>query len=201
MFVEALADDWPKELYDKLGFDLVGERHLFLRAPHPLARLRLRTPRLELRLATVAELRALEQVAEAGIHDPGFMPFGIAWTDSFDEESFLAWHQAALEGWQPDNWRLELIAFVDGRPIGNQALHAESFASTRRASSGSWLGRPWQGQGLGTEMRAAILTLLFDGLGRHRGGFRGDRRQRGLARRVAEARVRRGRPVDRQPAR
>ncbi len=92
------------------------------------------------------------------------MPFGIAWTDSFDEESFLDWHRSALRDWRPESWRLELVTFVDGRPIGSQALHAEHFGATRRASTGSWLGAAWQGRGLGTEMRAAILTLLFDGL-------------------------------------
>jgi len=65
VFLEALADDWPKDLYFKLGFRAVDERQLFLRAAHPLARLRIRTPRLELRLATVAELRALARVARA----------------------------------------------------------------------------------------------------------------------------------------
>jgi len=164
VFIEALADDWPKDLYAKLGFETIDERHLFLRAPHPLARLRIRTPRLELRLATIAELRELERVAEAGIHDPAFMPFGVAWTDSFDEASFLDWHERALRHWRPDSWRLELVAFADGRPIGSQALHADHFGSTRRATTGSWLGAPWQGRGLGTEMRAAVLTLLFDGL-------------------------------------
>ena len=78
VFIEALAEDWPKELYARLGFETLGERHLFLRAPHPLSRLRIRTPRLELRLATVAELRELCGVARAGIHDTGFMPFGNA---------------------------------------------------------------------------------------------------------------------------
>ena len=33
VFLEALADDWPKELYAKLGFDVVDERVLFLRPP------------------------------------------------------------------------------------------------------------------------------------------------------------------------
>jgi RimJ/RimL family protein N-acetyltransferase len=165
VFVEALADDWPKELYEKLGFETVDERHFFLLAPHPLTRLRMRTPRLELRLATTAELRELELVAEAGIHDPDFMPFGIAWTDSFDEASFLDWHQSALRNWRSDSWRLELVVFVDGHPVGSQALHADGFGTTRRATTGSWLGAAWQGRGLGTEMRAAILALLFDGLG------------------------------------
>ncbi len=164
VFLEALADDWPKALYAKLGFEIIAERHLFLRAPTPLAGLRVRTPRLELRLATTAELRDLQLVAEAGIHDPAAMPFSLAWTDSLDEESFLGWHRSAQRDWRPDRWRLELVAFADGRPIGVQALHADGFATSRRASTGSWLGAVWQGQGLGTEMRAAILTLLFDGL-------------------------------------
>jgi RimJ/RimL family protein N-acetyltransferase len=31
--------------------------------------------------------------------------------------------------------------------------------------TGSWLGRDFQGRGLGKEMRAAVLALAFDGLG------------------------------------
>ena len=46
-------------------------RQLFLRTPHPLTRLRVRTPRLELRLATMTELRLLAQVARAGHPRPG----------------------------------------------------------------------------------------------------------------------------------
>jgi RimJ/RimL family protein N-acetyltransferase len=165
VFLEALADDWPQQLYAKLGFEIVDRRRLFLRPPHPLTRIRLRTPRLELRLATVAELRELARVAAAGIHDPDFMPFQLAWTDGLTEQSFLEWHLAALHDWRPYDWRLELIAFHEGRPIGSQALAGKQFGSTGRASTGSWLGRAWQGRGLGTEMRGALLALLFDGLG------------------------------------
>jgi RimJ/RimL family protein N-acetyltransferase len=38
------------------------------------------------------------------------------------------------------------------------------FAVLREVSTGSWLGRRYQGQGLGTEMRAAVLHLAFAGL-------------------------------------
>jgi RimJ/RimL family protein N-acetyltransferase len=165
VFLEALADDWPKELYRRLGFQIVDERQFFTQAAHPLTRLRLLTPRLELRLATVAELRELADVARGGIHEPDFMPFELAWTDDITDESFLDWHQSALRDWRPYDWRLELIVFHDGKPIGCQSLTAKQFGATRRASTGSWLGAPWQGHGLGTEMRSAVLTLLFDGLG------------------------------------
>jgi RimJ/RimL family protein N-acetyltransferase len=35
----------------------------------------------------------------------------------------------------------------------------------REVYSGSWLGRRFQGRGIGTEMRAAVLHLAFTGLG------------------------------------
>jgi RimJ/RimL family protein N-acetyltransferase/ribosomal protein S18 acetylase RimI-like enzyme len=169
VFLEALADDWPKELYAKLGFDVVDERVLFLRPPSPLTKLRVRTPRLELRLATVAELRELARVARAGIHDPGQMPFEVAWTDSagepgFDDE-FVAHHLGNLRDWRPEQWVLTLVAFADGRPVGVQALRGRSFAKEGTVDTGSWLGREWQGRGLGTEMRAGVLQFAFEGLG------------------------------------
>jgi RimJ/RimL family protein N-acetyltransferase len=40
-----------------------------------------------------------------------------------------------------------------------------NFAVTREVTSGSWLGMAYQGQGFGTEMRAAVLLLAFDHLG------------------------------------
>jgi RimJ/RimL family protein N-acetyltransferase/ribosomal protein S18 acetylase RimI-like enzyme len=168
VFLEALADDWPRELYRKLGFDIVDRRDVYTRFPHPLTHLRLRTPRLELRLATVAELRALFRVAQAGIHDPAEMPFGVAWTDDLDEAGFLAHHSDKLTNSGPVSWALPLVAFHGGQPIGVQEVRGERFAAERTVDTGSWLGRAFQGQGLGTEMRAAVLTLAFDELGAER---------------------------------
>ena len=165
VFLEALADDWPRRLYAKLGFDIVDRRDFLTKFPHPLTRLRLRTPRLELRLPTVFELRRLFRVAESGIHDPAVMPFGVAWTDRLEEASFIAQHRDKLTAWAPDNWSLQLVAFYDGEPIGVQEIRAERFAGDRRVDTGSWLGAAWQGQGLGTEMRAAVLELAFGALG------------------------------------
>ncbi|MGH3025353.1 MAG: GNAT family N-acetyltransferase, partial [Gaiellaceae bacterium] len=134
-----------------------------------LSQLRLRTPRLKLRLATDAELRALAEIARAGIHDPATMPFYVPWTDDSDRPSFVDefvdHHQAALREWRPESWSLPLAAFVDGRPAGMQTIRSERFAETRTVDTGSWLGQAWQGRGLGTELRAAVLSLAFDGLG------------------------------------
>jgi len=165
VFLEALADDWPRLLYERLGFDVVGRRDFLTKFPHPLTRLRLRTPRLELRLATVMELRRLFEVAQAGIHDPAEMPFGVAWTDHLDEESFVAHHRDKVAAGTPEDWSLPFAVFLDGEPIGVQEIRGERFAERRSVDTGSWLGARWQGQGLGTEMRAAVLELAFTGLG------------------------------------
>jgi len=155
VFLEALADDWPRELYGKLGFRVVDRRDFYTRLPHPVTRLRLRTPRLELRRATVAELRELYLVAEAGIHDPAEMPFEVPWTDNLNEPDFLA---HLLEENERD---LRLVVFHDGSPIGVQAIDVRLPA----VSTGSWLGASYQGRGFGTEMRTAVLAFAFEHLG------------------------------------
>ena len=152
VYLEALADDWPRELYAKLGFTVVGHRDVYTRLPGPLTRLRLRTPRLELRLPTRAEARRLFRVAEAGIHDPGVMPFEIPWTDDLDEADFVT----HVTGSTAD--AIRFTAFLDGAPVGVQALDVHP----ERVMTGSWLGAAHQGRGLGTEMRAAVLTYAFD---------------------------------------
>src|SRR5205823_7610891 len=47
----------------------------------PLFDLRLRTPRLELRLPTRPELEELRELARDGVHPADEMPFAVAWTD------------------------------------------------------------------------------------------------------------------------
>jgi RimJ/RimL family protein N-acetyltransferase len=124
-----------------------------------------RTPRLELRLPSDDELVELFRVAEGGIHPPEEMPFYIPWTDRLDLEDFVAFHRAAWTDWRPEKWSLNLIAFLDGKPIGSQGIDAQNFATRREVETGSWLGAPYQGKGLGTEQRAAVLELAFSGLG------------------------------------
>jgi RimJ/RimL family protein N-acetyltransferase len=129
---------------------------------------RLRTPRLELRLPGVTELDALAQLAVEGVHDPGWMPFGVPWTDLPPGErarSVMQFHWRMLADWAPQAWTLQLAVFLDGTVAGTQSLSARDFAVVREVSTGSWLGRRYQGQGIGTEMRAAVLHLAFAGLG------------------------------------
>ena len=67
--------------------------------------------------------------------------------------------------WTPADWVLNLMVEMDGRPIGSQGIDARDFAIHRTVNTGSWLGRTFQGRGLGKEMRSAVLAFAFDGLG------------------------------------
>ncbi len=134
----------------------------------PIYDLRLRTERLELRLPNEDEIVGLCAVAQAGIHPPDEMPFGFAWTDKPSprfEREYIQHHWKSRADWTPAAWSLELGVFLDGHPIGCQELFARDFALMRRVGTGSWLGAPHQGRGLGREMRTAVLALAFDGLG------------------------------------
>jgi RimJ/RimL family protein N-acetyltransferase len=138
-------------------------------ALQPLRALRLRTPRLELRLPTATEIRGLADLARAGIHPADRMPFTVAWTDGATSPTFAddvhAYHQGLRDNWSPEDWTLECAVWADDTLVGAQALHATGFGARRAVSSGSWLGQRFQGNGYGTEMRAAILHLAFAGLG------------------------------------
>jgi RimJ/RimL family protein N-acetyltransferase len=134
----------------------------------PLFDLRIRTPRLELRAPTDEDIFALLEVALAGVHDPSEMPFGVAWTDLRSpefERSFLRFLWGARASWTPEAWRLPLAVLHEAQPIGIQEVWASDFPVLRVVETGSWLGRRYQGQGYGTEMRAAVLQLAFEGLG------------------------------------
>jgi RimJ/RimL family protein N-acetyltransferase len=52
-----------------------------------------------------------------------------------------------------------------------QGLGGRDFAVLREVHTGSWLGRRYQGHGIGTQMRAAVLHLAFEGLGAQHAAF------------------------------
>jgi RimJ/RimL family protein N-acetyltransferase len=134
----------------------------------PLVRLRLTTPHLELRLPSAEELAELADLAAKGIHDPDTSPFIVRWTDLPPAEaarSVVFHHWRQLGAWNPNDWSLGLTVFRDGVAVGVQNLLATDLGITHLVRTSSWLGREYQGQGIGTEMRAAALHLAFDGLG------------------------------------
>jgi RimJ/RimL family protein N-acetyltransferase len=110
----------------------------------------------------------LWEVALDGVHPPELMPFTVPWTDDPELAGFLDYHETRRREWSVDAWHFEPGVWLDGEPVGVQALESTRFAETRTVGTGSWLGRCFQGQGVGTEMRAAVLELAFRGLGAER---------------------------------
>jgi RimJ/RimL family protein N-acetyltransferase len=132
-----------------------------------MADLRLQTPALELRWPSLDDLGALAELAALGVHDPEVQPFMVAWTDASPDErarGTMQYHWSRWASWQPSDWELELVVVRDGTVVGAQGIGGRDFAVLREVSTGSWLGRSYQGQGIGTEMRAAVLHLAFAGL-------------------------------------
>ena len=124
--------------------------------------------RLELRLPTEAELPDFVALASLGVHPPDEMPFSIPWTDMptpARERSSYQFYMSTRGGWTVDDWILTLGVWVDGTPAGFQDLRAHEFPKYRTVGSGSWLGREFQGRGIGKLMRQAALALAFDHLG------------------------------------
>ena len=132
----------------------------------PLFGLRVRTPRLELRYIDDELANELVLLALKGIHDPATMPFGIPWTDAPSpqlERNALQFYWRCRAETSPKSWTINLATIVDGVVVGSTSLESTNFPTMREFGTGSWLGREFQGKGIGKEMRVATLQLGFLG--------------------------------------
>jgi len=136
----------------------------------PLMALRLRIGAVELRLPRDQEIDDLADVAVRGVHPPGRSPFDVDWTALPPRTLRL---RAAQEQWRNrgtwgvDDWKLTFAVFADGEVVGCQEISAQRFGVRRRVQTGSWLGSGFQGRGIGTLARIAVLSLAFDRLEAH----------------------------------
>lgn len=113
-------------------------------------------------------LEELARLAEGGIHPKAEMPFRIPWTDQPPGvlgRALIQHHLLHLAQWRPEEWAFNPVVISQGRVIGTQSMYGHAFCVTRSFHTGSWLGREYQGNGLGREMRAAVLHFGFIGLG------------------------------------
>lgn len=134
----------------------------------PLFDLVVSTPRLSLHYVTDELGEQLAKLAACGIHEPDTMPFSEPWTDVQPPElqrNTMRYFWRSRAETTSEHWHLNLAAYSqNGVPIGLCSLDAERFPTHRTATTGSWIGRQFQGQGHGREMRQAALHLLFAGL-------------------------------------
>jgi RimJ/RimL family protein N-acetyltransferase len=152
-----------------MEFSLRFTALMLLHQHWPLFELRVRTPRLELRYPTDTDVAEIaERSVTEGVHDPTFMPFTVEWTDvpaPLQQRRSLQHHWSLRANWEPTSWHCNFAVAVDDRIVGTQSALAENFATLHAVTTGSFLFQPYQGMGIGTEMRSAILHLVFAGLG------------------------------------
>ncbi|WP_138418785.1 GNAT family N-acetyltransferase [Sinomonas gamaensis] len=135
----------------------------------PAYGLRLTTPRLVLRPIRDDDIPAFVEAAASGIYEnrDGHIPFPADWAHAPDMASNSArWIWEHRIQASPSSWVIMFgVSTRDGEFLGSQDVAAKDFPALRTISTGSWLRRSAQGQGLGKEMRAAVLVWAFDHLG------------------------------------
>jgi RimJ/RimL family protein N-acetyltransferase len=133
----------------------------------PLFGLAVTTPRLTLRYVDDESGTELARLAARGIHDPATMPFAEPWTDVDSpelEHNTMRYYWRSRAETSSGHWDLNMTVWCGQTVVGMCSVTADDFPVTRTASTGSWLGREYQGHGLGREMRRAALCLIFAGL-------------------------------------
>lgn len=133
----------------------------------PLLGLRIAAGPLELRGTTDDLLGPLADLAIEGIHAPDAMPFFTPWTLAPAEElprNLAQFHWGRRSAFSVAAWGAELAVFWEGELAGVQGIEARDYLVTRTAETGSWLGRRFQGRGIGTAMRQVVCAFAFDHL-------------------------------------
>jgi RimJ/RimL family protein N-acetyltransferase len=134
----------------------------------PFFGLRIRTPRLELRYPNDDDCSRVADLTAEPVHDVNVMPFSIPWTRAeppIRQQNALKFWWGLRAGLSAEDWTLPFVVLERGEPVGMQDVAARDFAVTRTVMTGSWLTQSRHGEGIGKEMRAAVLQLAFAGLG------------------------------------
>jgi RimJ/RimL family protein N-acetyltransferase len=132
----------------------------------PLLALRITAGPVELRGITDDLLGPLADLA-TDIHDPGFMPFGFPWSLAPARDmprNVAQYHWGKRASFSPAQWTADFAVFYEGDLVGCQGFSTKDYLVVRGGETGSWLGRGFQGRGIGTAMRQVICAFIFDHL-------------------------------------
>lgn len=142
--------------------------HRALAEAYPVLGLRIVAGPIELSGMDDDTLFALANLAADGVHGEDEMPFLQPWTRTPAERfqlQYLQHHWGVRSRFSADAWDLDLAVRHHGELVGTQGVSTRGFLATRTGETGSWLGRRFQGRGIGTLMRRTLCAFLFDHLG------------------------------------
>ncbi|HEY0240360.1 MAG TPA: GNAT family N-acetyltransferase [Friedmanniella sp.] len=114
------------------------------------------------------DLPGLVDLVLSGVHEPERLPFLTPWTRTPPDSMpamFAGYHWSQRAAFAADHVSVDLAVRRAGELVGTQGFAGGPYAITRTAETGSWLAQRFQGQGIGTRMRQAVCTFLFDHLG------------------------------------
>jgi len=132
----------------------------------PLLALRITAGPVELRGITDDLLGPLGDLA-TDIHAPDFMPFTYPWSLTPAPRiplNVAQYHWGKRASFSPAEWTADLAVYYDGELVGCQGFTTKDYLVTRGGETGSWLGRRFQGRGIGTAMRQVMCAFIFDHL-------------------------------------
>jgi RimJ/RimL family protein N-acetyltransferase len=132
----------------------------------PLLGLRITAGPVQLRGITDDLLGPLAELA-TDIHAADFMPFSFPWSlaPAADMPRNVAqYHWSKRASFSPAQWNADFAVFFAGELVGAQGFVTKDYLVTRGGETGSWLGRTFQGRGIGTAMRQVICAFIFDHL-------------------------------------
>ena len=133
----------------------------------PLLGLRITAGPIELRGITDDLIGPLVDLAIDGIHEADAMPFSVPWSIAPAAELPLntaQFYWRVRADFSAKKWTAIFAVFRDGELVGTQGINTQDYLVTRSGETGSWLGRRFQGQGIGTAMRQVICAFAFDHL-------------------------------------
>ena len=132
----------------------------------PLFDLRLHAGDLELRPVGEDDAFALADLLPETLElDPSATVYALPDPRDARRAIALQSHWRAHGTWRPQAWRIDFAVRRAGQLVGLQELEGTDFPTLRTVDSASWLVEDVRGQGIGKQMRRAVLALAFGPLG------------------------------------
>lgn len=132
----------------------------------PHAGLSISVGHMRLCWATDDMLAALAELAAEGEQPPQEHPFHSEWSlaSPVERARWVLQQQWKHRGNVTEGvLNFQLAVLYKDEPVGLQIARSVDWQTTRVAETGAWLGHKYQRQGWGTQMRALICELLFNG--------------------------------------